>query len=166
MYSVRRGLGAAGSIVSGSIIDTGAGITVDCSQMSSWILNSGCWQYSPSTWAQLSSFAANETATLVPPAVPTAPSTAQVNACATADDPTACANALIQSLTNTAVSQTQANINAAAQTAPPVSDPTTPPFCGEGSTQWISGIDNCTLLEIVGAIVVGAIVLGSLKGNR
>jgi hypothetical protein len=165
MYRV-RGMGAAGgagSIVSGSIINTGAGITVDCNQTLPYILNSGCWQYSPATWAQLNSFSANAAAVMVPPAVPPAPTQTQLDTCAdpslSSADAAACANALVSSLAAQAETQTQANINAAAQTAPPVSQPS-PPFCGDGSTQWISGVDNCVLLA-GGAVAIFLLAFAS-----
>ena len=52
MYRWRRGMGAIPTPGS-SLIDTGFGIKVDCSQLGPWLLNSGCWSYSPATWAQM-----------------------------------------------------------------------------------------------------------------
>jgi hypothetical protein len=46
-----EGLGCAAST-----IDTGFGIKVDCTNWSSWLLNSGCWQYRPSAWDQMCQF--------------------------------------------------------------------------------------------------------------
>jgi hypothetical protein len=42
--------------------------------------------------------------------------------------------------------------------------PNPTPFCGTGSVQWITGIDNCVLL--IGGAVVGGILLASLSNSR
>lgn len=49
-----------------------------------------------------------------------------------------------------------------------VADPTTTaaPFCGDGSNQWIQGLDNCTLLYGVGGLLAVLILLPMLKGRR
>jgi hypothetical protein len=43
--------------------------------------------------------------------------------------------------------------------------PTSAPFCGAGSTQWISGIDNCVLIGVgvVGLVIILAIPKGKRK---
>jgi len=147
MYRVRKGIG-------------------DYYQAGSWFCNNF------PTWAMTDNQAT--VCQIGQAAVVTAPTTAQVNACATAADPTACANNLVQSITNQAVTQTQANVQAAVNATPDnpyygLDVPTIAPFCGAGSTQWITGIDNCTLLEIAAAGIVGLIVLGAIgaaKGRR
>jgi hypothetical protein len=54
-------------------------------------------------------------------------------------------------------------------TQPPAPATAATPFCGAGSKQWVTGIDNCTVLEI-GAVGVGILVLllssGSKRGRR
>jgi hypothetical protein len=106
---------------------------------------------------------------LAPVAVPPVPTQAQLDAVAAASDPGAAAAALTQQLSNQAVTQTQANTQAAVDASPSniyLTFPAPAPFCGDGSSQWVSGIDNCTLLEVVGAVVVGLIILGSMKAGR
>ena len=122
-----------------------------------------CWDYSFSAWQQAAELGANLNTITVAPTTPAAPSQAQLDACSdpslTADQASACASSLSQSLSNAALAQTQANINAAAQDAPPVGTDT--PFCGTGSNQWISGIDNCVLL---GLVAVGVLVVVAKVG--
>jgi hypothetical protein len=52
--------------------------------------------------------------------------------------------------------------------APPTQPPAqaASPFCGTGSVQWISGVDNCTVLEMAGAALGLMLVIGLLKGGR
>lgn len=71
----RRGLGAAGDILYGSVIDTGAGTKVDCRDWGSYLLNTGCWQLSHDAWNQVG--AAYDAATYISPTVvpPAAPQT-------------------------------------------------------------------------------------------
>lgn len=49
----------------------------------------------------------------------------------------------------------------------PSGNPSTTPFCGAGSTQWLTGTDNCVLLAwIAGGAAVFALLLGSGKRGR
>ena len=98
------------------------------------------------------------------PSVPTAPTQAQLDAVANASDPGTAAAALAQSLSDQAVTETQANINASVQSLPDYTT-TLAPFCGEGSTQWIAGLDNCTLLEFA-AVALGVLLLLGFVNNR
>jgi len=103
---------------------------------------------------------------MVAPAVPNAPTQAQLTACQNSADPATCANDLVQTLTNQAVTETQTAIDTAVGNTP--SSPDSVPFCGDGSTQWISGIDNCTLLEWVALGVAGLWIFSMIapKGRR
>ena len=60
---VRRSMGEAGAILQGSVIDTGFGTSADCNTWSGYLLNSGCWKYSPAAWEEIAAFA-------TPPAPP------------------------------------------------------------------------------------------------
>jgi hypothetical protein len=134
-----------------------------CSNTAYYALVGDCWDYSFSAWQQAAELGANVTAIMVPPTPVAPPSQAQLDTCSdpslTADQASACASSLAQSLANAALAQTQANINAAAQGAPPVGSDT--PFCGTGSNQWISGIDNCVLL---GLVAIGVLVVVAKVG--
>lgn len=46
-------LGEPVNISNPSVIYTGAGTTADCSRFSQWLLNTGCWKYSPQAWNQM-----------------------------------------------------------------------------------------------------------------
>jgi len=142
MYRVRMGIGdvSPGIFSSDPVVDPATGLTIDCDSWSN-IFNATCWGFGTT--------GLNVTA----PAVAPAPTQAQLDTVAASSDPGTSASALVQNLTNAAVTQTQAN-NAAAN---PVS------FCGPGSNQWISGIDNCVLIA---GIVVGWVVLNSMSGRR
>jgi hypothetical protein len=74
-----RGLGSAGDILYGSVIDTGLGTRVDCRDWGSYLLNTGCWKLSHSDWQSLgASYEASSLYPQVPPAAPpTAPQTVQ-----------------------------------------------------------------------------------------
>ena len=134
-----------------------------CSNYAYYAITTDCWDYAYSAWQQAAELGANLNAITVAPTTPAAPSQAQFDACSdpslTADQASACASSLSQSLSNAALTQTQANINTAAQNAPPVGTDT--PFCGTGSNQWISGIDNCVLL---GVVAIGVLVLVAKVG--
>lgn len=43
--------------------------------------------------------------------------------------------------------------------------PSAVPFCGNGSKQWISGLDNCTLLIGGGVALFGVLLLAGAKGR-
>lgn len=52
-------------------------------------------------------------------------------------------------------------------TLSPSGNPSTTPFCGAGSAQWLTGTDNCVLLAwIAGGAAVFALLLGSGKRGR
>jgi hypothetical protein len=80
----------------------------------------------------------------LPTAGPDAPTQAQLDTVAASPDPGSAAQDLVDQLAATALTNTQAAITAANPPPAPIS----PPFCGTGSTQWISGIDNCVLLGV------------------
>jgi hypothetical protein len=146
--------------VSGQVATTDANAQI-CSNDFEYATTPGCWAYSLASWDQLASADVNTAATITMPPAPPAATQAQIDTCTAAADPGTCAAALVQSLSNDQVSAAQAAINANAQTAPPVS-PAPTPFCGTGSDQWISGIDNCVLL---GVSAVGILfVFAKLKG--
>jgi hypothetical protein len=63
----RRGMGIVGQPIHGSVIDTGAGTTADCSVGWQWALNSGCWKYSPSAWDQMKAFGERPASVIKPP---------------------------------------------------------------------------------------------------
>jgi hypothetical protein len=144
-----------------------------CNYMPTWVMTSG---------QQTACIVGSSPAAVTPPptASQLAATQAAIDQCAPGDD--ACvqnaANALTQQLTNQAVTQTQQNTQSAVEATDTTSGAVnllansglpgiSTPFCGAGSNQLISGLDNCTLLEIAGA-VIGVIVLLSLlpKGRR
>jgi hypothetical protein len=103
------------------------------------------------------------------PAVPNVPTQAQLDAVSTSSDPSAAASALVQSLTNDATTETQQQIQAGVNAVPdsPYSVPVSvTPFCGSGSTQWISGIDNCVLLAGGAIGVLGLMALIESSGAK
>jgi hypothetical protein len=73
--SALRGLGAAGDILYGSVIDTGLGTKVDCRDWVSYLLNTGCWQLSHDSWNQIG--AAYDAATYPSTPIPVAPAAPQ-----------------------------------------------------------------------------------------
>jgi hypothetical protein len=165
MYSVRRGLGqdnlvcpAGQAIYNGACMsnvqvnpDTGQAVLCTWSNPSG-LFNAACWGYG-TLWGP--------TATLnLPTAGPDAPTQAQLDTVAASDDPGAAAQSLADTLAETALTNTQAAINAA--NPPPPSGPA--PFCGTGSTQWIAGIDNCVLL--IGGAAVSIFLLSFLSAPR
>jgi hypothetical protein len=180
MYSVRRrGMGDA-TYYAGSpaCSNINALNSTQINECSLWGPGSTYCTYMPN-W--LMSSAQLTACTISTPSVVPAPTQAQTDACAAAADPGACAAALVQTLTNQAVTDTQANNNAAVAATPnnpyvqpvpsfildPAGDlPGDTAWCGPNSTSWIPGIDNCTLLEIGAAVIVGLIVLGAVKGAR
>ncbi len=107
-YGFNRGLGAAGAILAGSVIDTGFGTSADCSQLGPWLLNSSCWTNSLSQWKAL---AAGQFPLPPAPAVPPAPTQAQLDAVAASPDPGAAASDLVQTLTDQAVTGSQSSLS-------------------------------------------------------
>ena len=102
------------------------------------------------------------------PATVPPPTQAQLDAVSASPNPGVAANQLVQTLANEAVTQSQANIATVNDVAPYVlPTPPTPaaPLCGTGSTQWVSGIDNCVLLGIGGAGFL-LLILMSSRGRR
>jgi len=95
-YSGQRGysgLGSAGDILYGSVIDTGFGTTVDCSKWSSFLFNSGCWKYTFGSWGQM--------AALSPPPVLPMPPHAVGAGTSTVPAPYACQDgSLVTAATN------------------------------------------------------------------
>ena len=127
-----------------------------------------CWSDSFAAW-QTALAQQNAVMTIPAPAVPGPPTQAQLDTCAAAADPGTCAAALAQSLSDASVTGTQAILMDWATGIPSTTGTLgTTPFCGTGSTQWISGLDNCTLLEIAAAIagVLLVINLSGAKRNR
>ena len=105
---------------------------------------------------------------LFPRPLPFASTQAQLDAVSASPNPGVAANQLVQTLANEAVTQSQANIATVNDVAPYVlPTPPTPaaPLCGTGSTQWVSGIDNCVLLGIGGAGFL-LLILMSSRGRR
>jgi hypothetical protein len=106
---------------------------------------------------------------LAAPAVPGVPTQAQLDSVGASSDPGTAAATLAQSLSDQAVATTQAANQAAVAATPdtPYSVPlSTVPFCGDGSVQWITGIDNCTLLEILAAGAGLIWLFSEMKGRR
>lgn len=163
MIRKRRGMGDANVNPNSPNIeinpDTGAAVQCDFAHPLN-IFNAACWGYG-------SLYGPTAALNVTAPAPPAVTTEAQLDEVQASDDPTAAANALIQSLINQGILQTQAN-NAAANPPPPAPAPAAAAaaaaaFCGTGSTQWISGLDNCTLLLGAGAVVLGIFLLGALK---
>jgi hypothetical protein len=65
------GAAAAGSIIQGAEIATGAGFSVNCSHWASWLLNTGCWARPFEEWEQMDRIGQNA-ATIPTPAAPPA----------------------------------------------------------------------------------------------
>ena len=116
----KRGLGAAGDILYGSVIDTGLGTKVDCRDWGSFLLNTGCWVMSHDAWNQVG--AAYDAATYLPPPV-VPPAAPQIQAQMTGAAPYTPDIALAQ----TKQAQTVANQAWAAQVAANVA--ATQPTC-------------------------------------
>lgn len=148
----------------------GMGDTSDYYQPGSW------WCNNMPSWLMTGNQLAVCTAGT--PVVPSAPTQAQLAAVANSADPGTAASVLAQTLSNQAVTDSQAaNAAAVAATAgspyPTLGLPSVPgvttPFCGDGSIQMISGIDNCTLLIGAGLTVLGVFAFAEIsaaKGRR
>ncbi len=190
-YEFNRGLGVAPP-------GCAAGTTIfcakdtDCSSGWQYALNPACWAPDSSgvvwtlgMWQQ----AAQMQAALPAPTPYAAPTPAALAAAAAvANDPNAtdaqvqaAAAKVSQDISNAALAQTQANINASVQSLPDYTDTGViwdylpkppnlfPAICGPNSVPWFTGMDNCTVLEIAGAVVGGIILLGIIgaaKGRR
>lgn len=76
------------------------------------------------------------------------------------------AQALVDALAYQEFLQTEANVTATASGGTPSNVPLpkpVTPFCGSGSTQWISGVDNCVVLSL-GAVAF--LAFATLSGGR
>jgi hypothetical protein len=147
--------------------------TTDCSVMSQWLLAPACWSDSALGWQQL----ASQNLTLPAASVPLPPTDAQIEAVQASSDPGAAADALAQSLSNQAVLSTDASVNATV--IPTYADSLIlnpfsglnlpglfPTFCGAGSVQLVTGIDNCTLALLTVGGIAGLIGLVAFMGRR
>jgi hypothetical protein len=152
MYGL-RGMGATVNPASPNLAtnpDTGQVVQCDFANLSN-IFNSACWGYG-------SLYGPSPTINLPPPAVVTPPPPSV----STGNMTGAQAEQVIQDLTNQAVLQTQQNIMDA---NPPGGNPPTTPFCGAGSSQWIFGIDNCVLLGVAAAGLVGFVLFVEMTAS-
>lgn len=138
------------------VTDLSTGQQIDCDLWSN-LFNSTCWGFGAAVDATVG---VPSTLTILPPAVPPAPTQTQLDAVAASPDPGAAAQALVQQLTNQALAQSQANISSA---NPPGGTPDCSAFLapfitpGCGSTfslgEWIA---------VAGAVIGGILLLQML----
>ena len=150
--TVRRGLGIAPPGGS-SLIARNLGVT-DCSKTLGWLLDAGCWGYSPSAWDQMSQF--NQ-----PPAP--MPSPAVAGALSTTPAPYQCASgSLVTAATN--CPEYSAAIDAALTAG--ASDTQAANIAFFGTQPYVSGASSLlssTWLWIGAAVVAGLLVLGMVR---
>lgn len=145
----------------------------DCSVGWQWALNPACWGMSASDWAKVASSPASPLPGLPAPAVPAAPSSLP------SDQTGAQAQATVNTLASTALTQTQQNINQFATTLPNCPEGAYGTGCTPSSsdttvdcTDWWTSLTNpstCLGQNLMPYIAVGIgvmVVILMLEGRR
>jgi hypothetical protein len=175
MYRVRKGIGDTNPLMDAP----SQGASLLCA-LPSWLLTStqllSCTAL-PAT-SQAPAATSGDTTAVASSSTPGAAAQALVNNLATQTCPSgqeyipAVAGCVDSDVVNFDFSQVDANLGAPNAASDPLAyfeqvlagTPNPTPFCGTGSVQWITGIDNCVLL--IGGAVVGGILLASLSNSR